>query len=301
MRHDEALLRGGFTGSRFRAARRCVVFVLGSLGLGLVQLVLMVLRLPAAQWFPMNWLRLCCHVTGIELRRYGAPEARGPVLYVANHASYLDVPVLGSLLEASFVSKAEVADWPLIGWISRLQRPVFIDRQVASAGAHVAALHDRLAAGDSLILFPEGTSNDGNRMLPFKSTLFRAAAAQCDGQSVRVQPVTIAYSRFDGSPMGRNLRPFFAWYGDMTMGGHLWTCLGMGRPGVDVVFHPSVTLDAFASHAELAQYCHGVIARTLSDALAGRLESPPLPERENGADLCGDDDSEDAAKAVFPL
>jgi 1-acyl-sn-glycerol-3-phosphate acyltransferase len=259
-----------------RAARRCAVLAFSTLLVVIVQPVLVVLRLPLARRSAMRWHRLFRHAAGLGLRRYGVPETRGPVLFVANHVSYLDIVALGSMLEGSFVAKAEVARWPVIGFLCRLQKTVFVERRAASVGAQIGVLHQRLDAGDNLILFPEGTSSDGNRVLPFKSALFRAAAAHCGGEPVRVQPVTIAYSRFDGLPMGRNLRPYFAWYGDMTLLRHLWTGLGMGRPGVDVVFHPSVTLGDFASHTELAQHCQMQTARSLSDALAGRLAGPQV-------------------------
>lgn len=282
--------RLGYRAARLRAARRIAVLALGTLLLAPLQWALHLLRLPLARRVPMRWHGLCCHASGLRLRRFGRPETRGPVLYVANHASYLDISVLGSLLEASFVAKAEVACWPVAGYFARLQDTVFIDRQATSVLSHLAAMQGRLAAGDNIVLFPEGTTNDGNRILPFKCALFRAAAAQSGGRPVCVQPVTIAYSRFDGRPMGRNLRPYFAWYGEMAFGPHFWTCLGMGRPEVDVVFHPSVALSDFPSHTALAQHCEGRIAGALSDSLAGRLA-----DAEAGRIMAGEDAEFDAA------
>jgi len=271
MRRKALRIRRGQVGSPVRAAFRAAVLAIGTALMAPVQCLLRLFRLPAARRFPMWWHRLCCRATGIRLRIVGTPETCGPVLYVANHISYLDIPVLGSLLEASFIAKSEVARWPGSGFLCRLQRTMFVDRQPGSVMAQLHELRDRLAAGDSMILFPEGTSGDGNRVLPFKSVLFRAVAAEGDSRPVRVQPVTIAYSRFDGAPMGRNLRPRFAWYGDMAFRGHFWTCLGMGRPGVDLVFHPAVTPGDFPSHTELARHCEERIAGALSNALSGRL------------------------------
>lgn len=271
MRRNAIRVRRGPAGSPVRAARRAAGLAIGTLLMASVQCLLRFFRLPAARRFPIWWHRLCRRAAGMRLRIVGVPETQGPVLYVANHVSYLDIPALGSMLDGSFVAKSEVSRWPLIGFLCRLQRTMFVDRQAGSVMAQLNELRDRLAAGDSMILFPEGTSGDGNRVLPFKSVLFRAAAAESGGQPVRVQPITIAYSRFDGAPMGRNLRPRFAWYGDMAFCGHFWTCLGMGWPGVDLVFHPAVTLADFPSHADLARHCRDRIAGGLSDALSGRL------------------------------
>src|SRR6185437_1390398 len=127
----------------------------------------------------------------------------------SNHTGYLDISVLGSRLPASFIAKSEVARWPLFGWLAKLQRSVFVDRQVRSTAQQRDAIAERLAAKDALILFPEGTSNDGTFVLPFKSALFSVVFGKSE-TPVTVQPVSLAYTRLDGLPIGRALRPFFA-------------------------------------------------------------------------------------------
>jgi 1-acyl-sn-glycerol-3-phosphate acyltransferase len=267
------------------AASRAAALVAVTAAAALLQLGALVLasilaprasRLAAglSHGLPRLWHRLCCRLLAIDVRCYGAPEPSGPVLYVCNHASYLDVPVLGGLLDARFVAKSEVAGWPVIGALCRLQRTIFIERRQRCARGQPDALRRALLSGSSLVLFPEGTSSDGNRVLPFKSALFAAADARPGGVEIKVQPVTIAYSRHGGLPMGRRLRPTFAWYGDMTLVGHLWGCLGAGDAGIDVVFHDAVRLSEFGSRKALARHCRSVVAQGLSDALSGRLPVP---------------------------
>ena len=255
-----------------RAALRATALVVGTLAAVLIRSFACVTFPTAAARIPLLWHRMCCLLIGLEVRRYGRPADAGQVLYVCNHASYLDVPVMGASVRASFVAKSDVASWPVIGTLSRLQDTVFIDRRRHSAHVQREALQRHLQAGRSLILFPEGTSGDGNRVLPFKTGLFSAADLLVGGRPVAVQPVTIAYSRLDGWSMGRALRPFFAWYGDMTLLDHLWTCLGFNRPGIDVVFHEAVQLADFGSRKALARHCESVVAQGLSDALSGRLK-----------------------------
>src|SRR4029079_2805538 len=149
---------------------------------------------------------------------------------------YLDTTGPSSLLAASFVAKTEVAKWPLFGWLAKLQRSVFVDRKGRSTAEQRDSIASRLAAKDALIRFPEGTSGDGNRVLPFKSALFSVADHAATGP-VTVQPVSVAYTRLDGMPIGRALRPLFAWYGAMAMAPHLWTMLGLGTVEVVVEFH----------------------------------------------------------------
>jgi lyso-ornithine lipid O-acyltransferase len=201
------------------------------------------------------------------------------VLFAANHISYLDITVFGSLIAGSFVAKTEVAGWPLFGWLARLQRSVFINRQVRSAAEHRDTIAARLAANEALILFPEGTSGDGNRVLPFKSALFSVANHRATGP-VTVQPVSIAYTRLDGMPIGRRLRPLFAWYGSMALAPHLWKVLGLGTVEVVVQFHPPTTLAECGSRKALARYCEELVAGGLASALSGRRGSPPRRRRE---------------------
>ncbi|MDE1902762.1 MAG: 1-acyl-sn-glycerol-3-phosphate acyltransferase, partial [Alphaproteobacteria bacterium] len=194
-----------------------------------VQAALLLARSKLAARLPAFYHRLVCRILGIAIERRGVPSPARPTLFVANHTSYLDIEILGAAIPGSFVSKADVDGWPLFGWLARLQRTVFIDRKRRSVARQRDALSARLHAGDQLILFPEGTSGDGQRLLPFKSALF-AAVTESDGAGdIAVQPVSVAYLRLDGMPLGRSYRPLFAWYGDMDLAPHLWSVLGLGR------------------------------------------------------------------------
>ncbi len=222
-------------------------------------------------------------VLGLRVRRIGEPATARPVLFAANHVSYLDITIYGSLIAGSFIAKREVARWPLFGWLAKLQRSVFIDRQVRSTVEQRDSIAGRLAAREALILFPEGTSGDGNRVLPFKSALF-GVADHASSVPVTVQPVSIAYTRLDGMPIGRRFRPLFAWYGAMAMAPHLWRVLGLGTIEVVVEFHPPTTLAACGSRKMLARYCEERVAGGLASALTGRRrprpELPPEPGRQ---------------------
>jgi 1-acyl-sn-glycerol-3-phosphate acyltransferase len=238
-----------------------------------VQAVGIVLRQPWVTRFPRFYHRCCCHILGLRVRRLGRPTAVRPVLFAANHVSYLDITIFGSLIAGSFIAKHEVAGWPLFGWLAKLQRSVFIDRQVRSTVEQRDSIAGRLAAKEALILFPEGTSGDGNRVLPFKSALFSVAEHAATGP-VTVQPVSIAYTRVNGMPIGRRYRPLFAWYGEMAMAPHLWRVLGLGTIEVVVEFHPPTTLAACGSRKMLARYCEERVKTGLANALTGRRRRP---------------------------
>lgn len=263
--------------NRLIAVSRFVAFVLWTLVAMLPYLVLLALRHPLMGAYVRRYFRVLAAICGFDVKVRGeiASNRGVPILYVANHASYLDIIVLGSVLEANFVAKAEVAGWPGFGFLARIARTVFVARKRGGTASERDALVARLQAGDSLILFPEGTSNDGNRVLAFKSSLFAVAEmAKAHGQTLPVQPVSVAYTRLDGMPISRALRPYYAWYGDMTLAGHLFEALGLGRAQVEVVMHPVVSLDGFADRKALSNHCHDMVSQGVIKALAGRLDGP---------------------------
>lgn len=235
-----------------------------------VQALALVLGRPLAHRLPGLYHRLCCRILGLELRQFGTMTDSRPVLFVGNHLSYLDITVLGAVIDGSFVSKAEVARWPIFGTLARLQRTVFIERRPARAGDQRQVLESRLQAGDRLILFPEGTSGDGNHVRPFKSALFAVAERQPGAAPLTIQPFSLAYSALDGIPAGREWRPLFAWYGGMAMAPHALGWLGLGRITVDIRFHDPVTIEAYPSRKALAEHCQQVVAEGLALSNAGR-------------------------------
>ena len=235
--------------SQLRAAVRLSLYAVWTLALLPVQMVAVVAAPRLASSLPRFYHRGCCRIIGIDLQVRGQPAAGKPLLIVANHASYLDITVLGALIRGSFVAKAEIAKWPFFGLLAKLQRTVFIERRSAHAAKHRDEIARRLEAGDDLILFPEGTSSDGNRILPFKSALFSVAERELDGKPLAVQPVSVAYLKLDGLPIGREWRPNVAWYGTMNMIAHAWNVFALGKLTVEVGFHPPLDLAARAPDA----------------------------------------------------
>lgn len=260
------------TGSQATAIVRAFLYITLTLALLPVQTVAVLLRLPLSKRLPMWYHRMCCRLLGIRLEVFGRRSRARPTLFVANHASYLDIAIYGALIPGSFVAKSEVATWPLFGFLAKLQNSVFVDRRVRTSHLQASEIGRRLDARDSMILFPEGTSDDGNRVKPFKTALFAVAEMKSRGHALAVQPVSLTYSRLDGVPIGRHLRPFFAWYGDMELLSHARQLIGLGRLTVTITFHDPVTIEEFGSRKELAAFCYETIARGHADALAGRLQ-----------------------------
>jgi 1-acyl-sn-glycerol-3-phosphate acyltransferase len=135
---------------------------------------------------PILFHRLFLHLFGVRVEVRGAAPARGAAtLVLANHVSWLDIPVMAALTPLSFVAKQEIAGWPVFGWLARLQRCIFLDRTRKAATAEVnAVMAGRLAEGDAIVLFPEGTTGDGNRLLTFKSSLVGRGAGRARGSEL---------------------------------------------------------------------------------------------------------------------
>ena len=258
-------------GSPLLGIVRLTLFLLWVLLIAPAQSLSLALRLPLRWKLPMLFHRGCLRIFGIEVRMIGHPSPVKPTLFICNHVSYLDIEVLGSLITGSFIAKSEVEGWPLFGWLARLQETVFINRKARNLVARQSeTLGGRLLAGDNLILFPEGTSSDGSRVLPFKTALFAVASQRIDDQPLTVQPVSLTPVALDGIPLGRLLRPLYAWYGDMDLGPHLWQIAKLGGFTVVVEFHPPVTVDDTGSRKALADLCWQAVRAGVARAVAGR-------------------------------
>lgn len=228
---------------------------------------------------PLLYHGLITRILRITVRVHGERAGARPILYVCNHVSWLDITVLARVLPASFISKTEVADWPFFGMLAKLQRSVFINRTRANSRDHGDEMQRRLEQGDNLILFPEGTSSDGIRLLPFKSTFFVLAERHIAGKPLTVQPVSLAYTRRNGMALARNLLPDVAWYGDMDLVPHLLGILRGGPITAEIMLHEPVNIDEFASRKEMAAYCHARIANGVSDLMRQRpVESRPAAD-----------------------
>jgi 1-acyl-sn-glycerol-3-phosphate acyltransferase len=268
-------------GSPYRSAWRLGSYLVFALAIASLQYAVLAFGSRGSSILPAIYHRVCCWLLDLHVEIRGSMSTARPTLFVCNHTSYLDISVLGSIIRGSFVAKTEVANWPFFGFLAKLQRTVFVDRQRRSTTHHQRdELVRRLEAGDNLILFPEGTSNDGNRILPFRSALFGVAERKvANGKRelipLNIQPVSLAYVRLNGMPIGRSLRPYFAWYGDMDLVSHLWRVAGLGRIVVVLEFHPPVTLAEFASRKGLSEHCQRMVAEGVAAAIFGRPGADP--------------------------
>ncbi|MEM9343920.1 MAG: lysophospholipid acyltransferase family protein [Pseudomonadota bacterium] len=212
------------------------------------------LQRPWTPWITQGVCRTAFKLLGMRYRTQGKRMAH-PGAVVANHSSWLDIFALNARKRVYFVSKAEVAGWIGIGWLARATGTIFIERSARQARAQKELFEARLAARHKLLFFPEGTSSDGQRVLPFKSTIFAAFFADSLKDQAWIQPVTVHYT----APKDADTR-FYGWFGDMSFGEHAIQVLAASpQGGVDVIYHEPVPVSDFADRKSLAAHCEAVV------------------------------------------
>jgi lyso-ornithine lipid O-acyltransferase len=252
------------------------VFLTMTIPMMLVQYLLIQLSLPQAKTLPHFYHKLVCRLLGIRIHTVGQLADGKPVLLVSNHISWLDILALSAAAPVCFVAKAEVGTWPFVSLLAKLQRSVFVDRTRRALVRHKAGeIAERLAQGDNIVLFAEGTSSDGNRVLPFRSSLFSAAsfapeAANDNGPDIAVQTVAITYTHLHGLPILRHERPLIAWYGEMDMLSHVWNVLKSGPLDVTISISDPVPLCSLRDRKELAAFSEARVRRNYVDQLTSR-------------------------------
>ncbi|HXW69624.1 MAG TPA: lysophospholipid acyltransferase family protein [Dissulfurispiraceae bacterium] len=183
------------------------------------------------QW----WARTNCFILGIHITPSGAYKQNDVFFIVSNHCSYLDVLIIGAIMPSVFVSKNEVASWIFLGRIVKLAGTVFIDRESKTAAVRaLKAIKDRLESGISVVVFPEGTTDDGLTIRDFKSTFFKAPI----DSKVPVLPLSIMYSHIDWRPVTPGTIDAVAWHSDMQFVPHFWNLLGFSRIDARIHFNP---------------------------------------------------------------
>jgi lyso-ornithine lipid O-acyltransferase len=261
---------------------RVVLIALAFLAFTLVllpfQLIGLVFDLRLQRTIPHVYHRVLCVLIGVRIREVGTRSTASPALILSNHVSWLDICVISALAPVVFVAKSEVARWPVFGWLARLQRTIFVNRQARHrTGAATREIAGRLLGGDAVVLFAEGTSSNGSRVLPFRSSLVgavhHALGAGTHHTHVTVQPMSLAYVGFDGLPIGRALRERVAWYGDADLIPHLLQVLASGAVDVTVSWGEATAYDMSADRKAIARDAERSVRRMTTATLRA---APPV-------------------------
>jgi 1-acyl-sn-glycerol-3-phosphate acyltransferase len=233
------------------------------------------LKLPGRRAISIRYCRALCALLRVRVHVIGQPAQGSPALIVCNHVSWLDIPVISAICPVAYVARHEVASWPVVGVTARLQRTVFVNRARRTQTAAVAAaIAQRLGEGDPVVLFAEGTSSDGNRVLGFRSALIGAGAGLATGRDVLLQPASISYTRMQGIPMGRRHRPLVAWYGDLDFTPHFKAFIRSGAVDITVTFGAPVPYPPGCDRKATARTLEATVRRLMATTLRGRALLP---------------------------
>lgn len=243
-----------------------------------LQALLLALRLPAWAILPRMFHKLACIFLGLRVTIIGAPSVGRPTLLVSNHISWTDIIAIGSVADVTFVAKREVGEWPFVGYIARLQRTIFVNRNRRSdTGRTAQAMGEHMAAGNSVLLFAEGQSDTGTHVLPFRSALIGAAQhamIEAGAKDVVIQPLTVAYTRIQGLPVSRNERGLIGWAKSKSLKQNIVAILSGPVKDVTVAFGNPVPLDAGADRKAVSKAAESQVRSMLVALNRGG----PLPQ-----------------------
>ncbi len=244
-----------------RAWLRGVLLTTAAIVLGVPQALWRMLRpgrLPGPLPRLFHWLVV--RILGIRIELLGMKMLGDGTVWVGNHLSYLDIPILGSLGPMRFVAKEDIADWPIFGWLANLQRTVYISRRPRQAVAAAAGFAEAVGAGGVVVLFPEGTSSDGCAVLPFRSSIMEGVMRPV-GAGIEVQAFTLRLLGVDGRDADDSLvRDLYAYHGDMSLRPHLREFLRLRGARLQVIFHQAVIPSDFVDRRRLATRLHDQVA-----------------------------------------
>lgn len=228
-------------------------------------LILKITKGKISYILPHLWEKAVCFIFRIQKNVIGIPKNDSQVIYVSNHLSYLDIPLIGSVIKGSFVAKQDVSGWPVFGFLSKLQQTAFISRNREDAANAAQNLENMLIQGKSLIIFPEGTSTDGRDVHPFKSSLFSLFFKESIGD-IFIQPITIKMIKTNAKTVtSQEDRDLYAWHINMDtpLGEHLWQFAKSKGAEIEINIHPAFKAHSLKNRKELAKHCHDTVCKAL--------------------------------------
>lgn len=245
---------------------RLIIFLLLTLALLPFQFIIVFFIKNYTYIIPYFYHKICLRIFGIKIKTFGKVSINSPILLISNHASYLDIIILGSLFKTSFIAKKEISKWPLLGILAKLQNTIFIDRRISSLRSQENQIIKHLNKKKNLVIFPEGTSSDGNRVLPFKSSLFNIFEKNLNSK-ILVQTITIVYKKINGIPMNRIERKNITWHSNMDLIPNIFNVLKKLSIEVEIIFNDEFLPSKEYDRKKIALHCWEKINYNLINSL----------------------------------
>ena len=245
---------------------RLIIYLLLTLALLPFQFIIVFFIKNYTYIIPYFYHKICLRIFGIKIKTFGKVSINFPILLISNHASYLDIIILGSLFKTSFIAKKEISKWPLLGILAKLQNTIFVDRKLSSLKNQENKIIKHLNEKKNLVIFPEGTSSDGNRVLPFKSSLFNIFEKNLNSK-ILVQTITIVYKKINGIPMNRIERKNITWHSNMDLIPNIFNVLKKLSIEVEIIFNDEFLPGKEYDRKKLALHCWEKINYNLINSL----------------------------------
>ena len=249
---------------------RLIIFLLLTLALLPFQFFIIFFVKKHTYVIPYFYHKICRRIFGIKIKTFGKVSVNFPILLISNHASYLDIIILSSLFKSSFLAKKEISSWPLFGILAKLQNTVFIDRKIGSIKEQENLIINHLKSKNNLVIFPEGTSSNGNQVLPFKSPLFNIFQNK-DNSKIYIQTITIIYKKVNGITLNRVGRRDITWHSNMDLLPNMINFLKKMSIEVEIIFNEKFIPKTSLDRKKLAFFCWKDINYTLINNLYRKI------------------------------
>lgn len=252
-----------------RAAIKFVIFTLWTTAVMLVAAFTYSFNREAHEKLIKIYCKSALKILGIKVGEKGyenIPE--DSVMFVSNHTSYLDILVLGSKIKVRFTPKIEISKWPIINFLVKMSLPVYIHRNASKSLEQKKKIREIIEGGDSILIFPESTTNDGNEVLPFKSSMFGVAEPNenaHEDEHIAIQPISIVYTHIDGEIASEHNMDKVAWYGDMKFLPHFWNLLACKGAKVKIMYHSELYYEDFGDRKSLSKHCEEIITKGVEE------------------------------------
>ena len=207
--------------------------------LGPIQYILVKVKLSYRIYIPIIFHRILLKILGIKVKVIGKKTSLRPLILVGNHTSYIDIIILGSIMPICFIAKQEIKSWFLFGFLAKMQNTIFIKRKNFKTLENIKNINKGLDFESAVVLFPEGTTNSGKKILNFKSSFFNLFESN---NTLGLQNFSLCYTHVNSMPIDNRTRPQVSWYGDMNIVTHLLNFLKLSSVNATVVLHPIMQL-----------------------------------------------------------
>ena len=257
------LIESNYREHRLIAFLKLFLIIFAILILSPIQYFFVLFNFKYRLFIPLLFHRLLLKILGIKVKIIGKNSNFRPLILIGNHTSYVDIIILGSIMPICFIAKEEIKKWFLFGFLAKMQNTIFINRKNYKTQESLNGISSQLSSNSAVVIFPEGTTNTGKKILSFKSSLFNLFE---NNNTLRLQNFSLCYTHVNNMPIDNRIRPQISWYGNMNIVSHLANILKLSCINVTLVFHPIIPTKGM-NRKDLSTYANKEVKEGINLAL----------------------------------